>query len=235
VIELLRWEVPGPYRVVFSTRVGGVSVGPYASLNLGLLTDDDPDRVAENRRLVANAAEVDAAAVAMNRQVHGTLVNRARPGARGEPGDGLWTDEPGVPMLALAADCLPVALVRRNGAGAAAAVLHVGRLGLLGGVLEAGIARLGGPVAAAVGPGIGACCYEVGEEVAAPYRERFGSSILRGRHLDLRQAAERVLRDAGCDAVEQFDLCTACDPDRFFSHRRDGGVTGRQGVIVCIA
>jgi copper oxidase (laccase) domain-containing protein len=113
-------------------------------------------------------------------------------------------------------------------------VLHVGRLGLLAGILEAGLASLGARVAAAIGPGIGPCCYEVGAEVAEPYRTRFGPGILRGRRLDLRQAAEAILRGAGCSSVEQVDLCTSCDPDRFFSHRRDGGLTGRQGVIACI-
>jgi copper oxidase (laccase) domain-containing protein len=134
-------------------------------------------------------------------------------------------------MLKLTADCLPIALARQNEAKAALALLHAGRLGLLRGIVEAGVAALGGRLAALIGPGIGPCCYEVGEEVAGPYRERFGADALRGRNLDLWTVAERLLRTAGVESVERLDLCTACDPERFFSHRRDGPVTGRQGVI----
>ena len=78
---------------------------------------------------------------------------------------------------------------------------------------------------------IGPCCYEVGEEVAGPFRTRFGADVLHGRNLDLWTSTERALRAAGCSAVERIDLCSACREDLFFSHRRDGGVTGRQGVI----
>jgi copper oxidase (laccase) domain-containing protein len=111
------------------------------------------------------------------------------------------------------------------------ALLHAGRVGLLAGVVQAGASALGGPLAAVVGPGIGPCCYEVGEDIREAYRARFGSDVLRGRNLDLWTAAERLLREAGVAAVERLDVCTACHSDRFFSHRRDGPVTGRQGVI----
>jgi purine-nucleoside/S-methyl-5'-thioadenosine phosphorylase / adenosine deaminase len=229
-VPLIRWEVDGPYEVAFSTRQGGVSKGPFESLNLGRLTADEPGNADENRRRLCDAIGAKAVHLAMNRQVHGATVNRARAGVRGQPGDGLWTDEPNVPMLKFTADCLPIALARRNGRPGLA-LLHAGRAGLLEGVLEAGVAALGGPVGAIVGPGIGPCCYEVGEEIAASYRARFGAGIVCGRHLDLWTAAEQVLRSAGVESVERLDLCTACDPDRFFSHRRDNGVTGRQGVI----
>jgi polyphenol oxidase len=233
-VPVLRWDAPGPYQVAFSTRLGGVSEGPYESLNLGVLTNDDPDNARENRRRLCAAVGADAEHLAMNRQVHSATVNRALAGERGREGDGLWTDEPGVPMLKLTADCLPVALARRNGSPALA-LLHAGRQGLLEGVIEAGVAALGGEdLAAAVGPGIGPCCYEVGDEIAAPYRARFGASALRGRNLDLWSVAERLLRESGVDAVERVDVCTACSAD-FFSHRRDNGVTGRQGVIGYVA
>jgi polyphenol oxidase len=233
-VPLLWWDAPGPYRVAFSTRRGGVSGGPYDSLNLGLLTDDRDGNVEENRRRLCNAVNADPGRLAMNRQVHATTVNRAVPGERGREGDGLWTDEPGVPMLKLTADCLPIALARDNGRPALA-LLHAGRLGLLAGIVEAGVAALGtGALAAAVGPGIGPCCYEVGDDIASNYRERFGAEAVRGRNLDLWTVAERVLRDAGVTAVERADVCTACN-DEYFSHRRDAGVTGRQGVIGYVA
>jgi hypothetical protein len=217
--------------VAFSTRRGGVSEGPFESLNVGLLTDDEPERVAENRRRLAAEVDADPELLSMNRQVHGAVVNRAAAGSRGEPGDGLWTDERGVPMLKLTADCLPVALARTDGTPGLA-LLHVGRLGLLEGVVAAGVAALaGGPLAAAIGPGIGPCCYEVGPDIRDDYRARFGGSVVEGRNLDLWGAAELALREAGIDTIERTDLCTACHPELFFSHRRDAGVTGRQGVI----
>jgi len=234
---VIRWEsAPGPYEVVFSTREGGVSEGPFASLNLGRATADEPERVDENRRRLCAEAGAAPDALAMNYQHHSADVLKALPGSRGERGDGLWTDERGLPVLALTADCLPIAVARANGAGPALAVLHAGWRGLLSGIAASGIAALGGGRAAAiVGPGIGPCCYEVGEEVAAPFRAAFGPDVVRGGKLDLWSAAERALRAAGCAQVERIDLCTACNPDRFFSHRRDDGVTGRQGVLGVIA
>jgi YfiH family protein len=229
---VIRWEVPGPYEVVFTTRRGGVSEGPYASLNLGRKTGDDVERVDENRRRACAEINGDAARLALNFQVHSAVVRRAQEGDRGGVrADGLWTEEPGLPVLALSADCLPIALVRANGATPAVCVLHAGRIGLLDGILEAGVTALGGTLAAAIGPAVGPCCYEVGEEVATPYRSRFGVGIMHGRKLDLWQAAERVLRHAGVEWVERFDLCTACNPELFFSHRRDGKPRGVQGVL----
>jgi len=230
---LIRWKSPpGPYEVVFSTREGGVSEGPWASLNLGRMTADEPERVEENRRRLCAGVEADPDALALNYQHHSATVVRARPGARGDRADGLWTDEPGLPVLALSADCLPIVLARANGSRPALAVLHAGWRGLLVGIVGAGVEALGpGPVAAAIGPGIGPCCYEVGPEVSA----QFDHDLTSSRHLDLWTAAERALRAAGCASVERMDLCTACNPERFFSHRRDDGITGRQGVIGLIA
>jgi polyphenol oxidase len=228
-VPLIHWDAPGPYTVAFSTRLGGVSAGPFESLNLGRSTRDDSANVDENRRRLCAALGIEPERLALNRQVHGAAVNRAEEGERTQNGDGLWTDEPGVPMLAFSADCLPIALARVNG-NPGLALLHAGRMGLLKGILQAGAAALDGPAAAIVGPGIGPCCYEVGEDTLAAYRARFGPDVVRGRNLDLWSAAERVLHEAGVETVERLDVCTACD-DRFFSHRRDGAITGRQGVI----
>lgn len=235
---MIHWDVPGRYAVAFSTRLGGVSEGPFASLNLGRATLDDPACVDENRRRLC--AEVGAGAdperLTMNYQQHSAAVHRAVAGRRGARGDGLWTDEPHLPLLVLAADCLPVAIARTDGARTGLAVLHVGWRGLLEGIVAAGTAVLGGSsLAAAVGPAIGPCCYEVGEEVAEPFRAAFGPDVVRERKLDLWTCAERALRAAGCSRVERVDLCTACNPQLFFSHRRDDGVTGRQGVIGYVA
>ncbi|HVS84821.1 MAG TPA: polyphenol oxidase family protein [Gaiellaceae bacterium] len=240
-VETLPWAAPGPYRVAFSTRLGGVSEAEFASLNLGLKTDDEPERVGENRRRLCAAAGADPAAATMAWQQHGARVVRAEarglePGTVYEQADGLWSDEPGRAMLLITADCLPIALARADGAEPALAVLHVGWRGLLDGIVAAGVAALGGgSLAAAIGPAIGPCCYEVGDEVAEPYRAAFGAGVVRGRNLDLWTAAERALRSAGVERVDRFDLCTACDERRFFSHRRDRGRTGRQGVIAYVA
>lgn len=240
--ELVPWEgAPAGVRAAFSTRLGGVSEGAYASLNLGLRTGDDPRRVVENRRRLAQAADADPETATMAFQVHGARVAEAEPrgvlrpeGTRFEACDGLWTDRPGLALLLLTADCLPVALATRD--GRRAAVLHVGWRGLAAGIVEAGADALGGDeLRAAIGPGIGPCCYRVGEEVAGPFRRRFGADVAANGTLDLPLAAERALRAAGCVAVDRVDACTSCDAERFFSHRRDRGRTGRQGVVAVLA
>jgi len=232
---VIRWEAEG-YEVAFTTRVGGVSEGPYASLNLGRKSGDDVAHVDENRRRACAAIGANLEMLALNYQVHSDRVVRAAAGMRGEHADGLWTDEPGLPILAMSADCLPIALARIDSSTPAVAVLHAGWKGLLAGIVAAGSEALGdGKLAAAIGPGIGPCCYEVGEEVAVPFRARFGDDVVRGRRLDLWTSAERALRAAGVERVDRFDRCTACEPETFFSHRRDAGRTGRQGVIAYVA
>ena len=232
---MIRWRADG-YEVAFTTRIGGVSDGPYASLNLGRKSGDDVERVDENRRIACEAIGADLEKLALNHQVHSSRVLEAAPAMRGEHADGLWTEEPGLPILAMSADCLPIVLARTDAGSPAVAVLHAGWRGLLGGIVAAGTEALGGvTLTAAIGPGIGPCCYEVGEEVAAPFRDRFGEDVVRQGRLDLWTSAERALRDAGVEQVERLDRCTACEPDTFFSHRRDAGRTGRQGVIAYVA
>jgi YfiH family protein len=239
-MTLFEWHAPGPYRVAFSTRVGGVSEGAFASLNLGVYTDDEPAKVHENRRRLCAEVGVDPETATMAWQHHSADVLKAdgrgvvTPGLEFERCDGLWTDESDRALMLLAADCLPIAIARTNGSPAVA-VLHAGWRGLLGGIAESGARALrGGPLAAAIGPGIGPCCYEVGDEVSAPFRERFGEDVVVGRSLDLAEAAERALRAAGCATVERVGLCTSCEAELFFSHRRDRGRTGRQGIVAAL-
>jgi polyphenol oxidase len=239
---VIRWEGAGPYTVVFSTRVGGVSEGPYESLNLGIFTGDEPQHVVENRRRLSGGAGIDPERTRMAWQRHGPEVRRASPegiltpGTKHEPCDGWWSDEPGQGMMLVTADCLPVAIARRDGDRPALAVLHVGWRGLLEGIVANGVAALeDGALAAAIGPGIGPCCYEVGPEVAEPFAARFGDEVLSDGHLDLWRTTELALERAGVDEIERTDLCTYCHPELFFSHRRDRGTTGRQGVIAAVA
>jgi YfiH family protein len=203
----------------------------YASLNLTRGTGDDPEKVEENRRLACESLGLPHERLAFNRQVHSPTVHRAGPGTHGEPGDGLWTDEPHVPLLAMSADCLPIVITRSEGPRAIA-VLHAGWRGLSEGVITAGVQALGdGPLTAVIGPAIGPCCYEVGPEVS----ELFDDDLTANGKLDLWAAADRALRAAGVERVERVDLCTRDHPELFFSHRRDGRARGVQGVIGAIA
>ena len=230
--------LPGA-RAIFSTREGGVSEGAYRSLNLGFLTDDDPERVAENRARLAGTARLRPEGVAMGWQVHGTdLAEWDGPdpeNAYAEPGgkrlkrvDGHLTRRPGLALLVLVADCYPVALSD----GRQVAMLHCGWRPLAGGILERAIERFDEPPAAAVGPGIGGCCYEVGPEVLEHFADVRGAAD--GRMLDLRAVIDARLGAAGVSDVEHLDCCTSCHPDLYFSHRRDDGLTGRQGGMVVL-
>lgn len=231
-------DLPGG-RALFTTRRGGVSpAAPYATLNLGWLTDDEPHNVDVNRARVGDLAGIASERFAQGRQVHGARVRvrRMAPDAAEwppEPADGQATDVAQVAPIVLVADCLPVALA----APEAVAMLHCGWRGLAGGIVEEGVTVLRGlgargRIAAAIGPGAGRCCYEVGEEV----HERFacyGPAVREGRRLDLKLVALRALDAQGVGEAHDVGVCTMCtDPGLFFSHRRDGGVTGRQAGLV---
>ena len=232
---MIRLELNGAH-VAFSTREGGVSEGPYESLNLGILTDDDQTRVAENRGRLAAALGLDPASVAMGWQVHGNELRDwhaapeqggyAHAGAELPKVDGHTTSEPNLGLLVLAADCLPVALASHD----RVAMLHCGWRGLAAGIVERALEEFPEPPAAALGPSIEACCYEVGPEVLQAFDDVEGAAI--GRHLSLRKVAAEKLRSAGVTQIESVELCTSCREDMFFSHRRDGGVTGRQAGII---
>jgi polyphenol oxidase len=212
--EHLAIDLPGG-TALFTTRRGGVSEGPYASLNLGLWTDDDAGRVRDNRERVR--AAVGAERLAQGRQVHGTRVVVDAEGI--EEADGQVTTVPGVAAMVLVADCLPVALAGPERVG----MVHAGWRGLAAGVLDGGVEATGA-VAAAIGPGIGPCCYEVGDDVRAVFGTREPT-------LDLKAIARARLEAAGVRDVHDCGLCTSCDAERFFSHRRDRGVTGRQAGL----
>ena len=174
----------------------------------------------------------------MGWQVHGTELREwsepppdrvyAEPGGKDLPRlDGHLTREPGLGLLVLVADCFPVALSD----GEQAAMLHCGWRPLAGGIVEKALERFDTTPAAAVGPGIGGCCYEVGDEVLEAFADIDGAAS--GRMLDLRTVIGAKLAAAGVTDVQHVDRCTSCEPELYFSHRRDGGVTGRQaGIIV---
>ena len=223
-------------RALFSSRRGGVSEGAFASLNLGRLTADSSANVDENRSRLAAAVGVAREKILYGRQVHKAQVRRTtEPPGPQRPHtteDGQATALTDAAALVFTADCVPVTLA----ADGAVTALHGGWRGLAAGILEEGVRALrelgaGGKVSAAIGPGAGGCCYEVGEEVHAAFADhgaRVGS-----RNLDLKRVAREKLAAAGVDEIHDCGLCTLCaDPALFFSHRRDGGVTGRQAGVV---
>lgn len=219
-------------QALFTTRRGGVSRAPFDTLNLGRWTDDDPASVEANRRTAAALARVPLDHVAQARQVHGAAVERVEDVPHPvREADGVATALPGVAAIVLTADCLPIALATPT----AVAMVHAGWRGLACGVIEEGVRavrELGGddgPLVAAIGPGAGGCCYEVGDEV----REELGLDPCGGpATVDLKRIAAERLYEADADVVHDAGLCTMCtDRSLFFSHRRDGPVTGRQGGI----
>lgn len=229
--EHLRIDLPGA-AVMFTTRRGGVSTGPFASLNLGRWTDDDPRAVQRNRARVEALA---GARFAYVRQVHGSEVRVLDAASDDLPteADGVLTATPGVAPMVLTADCVPVAIA----GGGVVGMLHCGWRGLGGGIIARGVTALralaGDDVspAAAIGPGAGPCCYEVAEDVHAVFGG-LGPEVRQGRHLDLKAVARRQLAEAGVGPVHDCELCTICaDPTLFFSHRRDRGLTGRQAGV----
>jgi len=227
-LRLLEADLGGA-RVAFSTRLGGASEAPFDSLNLGLLTDDSASAVTENRARLANALGFAPEQIVFARQVHGAeLKTHAEPAIGGDPlpeADGQVLTAPGMAALVFVADCLPVAL---HGPGGVA-MLHCGWRGLAAGIVARGAAAVGA-TDAAIGPGIGGCCYEVGDEVLGAFAG-LGEGIAAGRMLDLPEVARRLLAEAGLERIQSAGLCTSCEPELFFSHRRDAGRTGRQAGI----
>jgi hypothetical protein len=223
----------------FPERTGGVSTGRRASLNLGRRWGDDGDAVEENRRRVAVAAGYDPAALVPTKHVHGAgvwCVGEPMP----EPPefDGLVSDQPGVVLGAFAADCVPIVFADAE-AGVCGAC-HAGWRGTVAGVATNTVARMiargarADRIVAALGPSIGPCCFEVGPEVVAAFRAAFGETpglVVPGPakdHIDLRVAHRVSLERAGLAPahIDASPPCTRCDPERFFSYRRDGADGG---------
>jgi purine-nucleoside/S-methyl-5'-thioadenosine phosphorylase / adenosine deaminase len=266
------------WRAAFSTRLGGVSQAPFATLNIGYSVGDQQRAVAENRRRFAAAIGLEVRDLVVPGQVHGTAVATVGLEERGSGAfgretvvhdtDGLLTYEVGVPLMVTFADCVPVLIVARGAGGAARiALVHAGWRGMLAGIvgkaaqeLVAAPARTddaarraraldgqtsrggdearGRParlVAALIGPSIGPCSFTVGDDVGRRFEAAFSGTRL-GCRVDLWRAAELQLIAAGLDAAAVVNprLCTVCD-ERFFSHRRDEGHTGRQAAIAWLA
>lgn len=238
--EGLRWLAANlnGAQAVFSTRLGGVSEPPYDALNVAIKTGDEVGRVRDNRRRLSEAIGVDPDRVLMAHQVHGDRLIRHT----SEQTPRIWSDavrspedadahataEAGLAPMVMVADCLPVALAGPGGV----AMAHCGWRGLAAGLAATAAGEIDA-TAAAIGPGIGPCCYEVGEEVLAAFDGVPGAA--QGRMLDLPAVARHQLADAGVDEIDASGLCTSCEAELFFSHRRDGERTGRQAGLAWLS
>lgn len=242
MLRLLESGLPHPARGVFTTRDGGTSTTPWDSLNLAVHVGDAHAKVQSNRALLATELGLDG--LAFGKQVHGAGVRQvnalSKKTSRGlDDTDAMVTTTPGLALVIMGADCLPLLLTSVNGTAVVGAA-HVGRGGLVAGVVASVVtamrARGAAELTAVLGPGICAGCYEVpgsmaGEiERAAPGSR--STSRTGGVSVDLRRGASRQLEALGV-AVEQVDRCTAEDPG-LFSYRRDG-ITGRQAGVVWLS
>jgi YfiH family protein len=236
-------ELPGG-RALFFTRRGGVSGEPFEELNVGLDTNDYMPAVEENRERVARLIGIPRDRWLENKQVHGSDVRVVTelPAAGADPveADGIATTLEDVAAVVVTADCLPVALI----APEAVAMIHAGWRGLAADVLKRGVEQLReagaeGDIHAAIGPGIGVCCYEVNTHVHRAFM-RYGRGTARlSNHAHLKSIARLQMQAAGIplDHVHDVDICTMCAPRSLFhSHRRDHGQdpkdTGRQASAV---
>jgi purine-nucleoside/S-methyl-5'-thioadenosine phosphorylase / adenosine deaminase len=233
--------IPAPFHHGFTSRAGGVSDGPFASLNLGARWGDARENVLENRRRLLAATR--ATALYLAAQVHGARVLPVRAGddpaeiAR-QQADGVCSDVAGIAVGVYVADCVPVLLADpRTGAYAA---VHAGWRGTVAGILPAAVETLSreygtapADLRVALGPAISSCCFEVGPEVAAAFGA-WPQAVIeeegRKPHVDLRLVLRQQALAAGVapEAFDAGDACTKCDPEaRFYSYRRDASRTGQ--------
>lgn len=234
----VNWPAPAWVKTLSTTRYGGVSEGPWASLNLGDHCGDSPDHVQDNRRRVGQVMGMDPLWL---KQVHGKGVVHCDVATTGTPtGDAALTFQSHRPVGVLTADCLPVLLCHES--RRVVAVAHAGWRGLVAGVIEAAVRSMGSDprgTMAWLGPAIGPDAFEVGPEVRAAFLardERAAWAFRKGQGdrwlADIYQLARLRLGDAGVDKVYGGGLCTVKDADRFFSYRREGGMTGRMGHFI---
>lgn len=236
-LELLSSRLLQAFPHGFTTRRGGHSRGPFESFNLGCAVGDETAALDANWAELARATGLSFARV---RQVHGNGVHLARASGTGlEEADAVVSAERGLAACVSVADCVPI-LVADPRSGAVAAI-HAGWRGTLARAAQAAVWALErdhgagpGDLLAAVGPSIGPCCYEVSVDLARRFHLELGPGAGNPRpgqpRVDLWLASEAVLKAAGLarQRIDVLGRCTSCEPDLFFSHRRDIGRTGRQ-------
>ena len=212
---------PEDARIWFFTRLGGVSSPPYDSLNVSKVVGDEPAAVDENLSIIRGA--FGGRPSAWVKQVAADGVARVSEGGYAGEADALLTSERDLCLSVAVADCVPVALV----GGGEVGMVHSGWRGTLAGISGKAARAMAGPeVRAYVGPSIRGCCYEVSEELARTFAGEFGERVVSGRSLSLPDAIRVDLERAGAP-VHDLGLCTGCRPDLFYSHRKQGPLTGR--------
>lgn len=244
------FEKAGGIRQCFSTRLGGVSKGEFATLNLGPNRGDDIECVKKNYEILCGAIGTDPKNVVLSKQVHHDNILQVTTDMRGNglyapniftDADGLITNEKNVALVTFFADCVPVMLYDPHQkvicsihSGWRGTVLQIARSGIEKMVKDYGTRREN--ILACIGPSIGPCCYEVGEEVAATFLHTFPQDkeeIVKGKgnnkyDLDLWRANEKILLMGGIkpEHITTSEECTGCRQDRYFSHRRMGDKRG---------
>jgi polyphenol oxidase len=228
---ILRASILEGFRHGFTTRAGGVSPAPFDTLDLSLKRD--LCAVAENQRRLARAVGFELDALRQVTQVHGACIVDAAAANESVEADAIVA-EPGSGHAAMVrvADCAPLLLADRQ-TGRVAAV-HAGWRGLVAGIVTAAADRLHGDLLAAIGPCIGPCCFEVGDDVASAIGRgaRVSPSSPGKSFVDLRAAVSADLEAAGVHRIENVGGCTRCDRERFYSYRRDGDSSGRLGAVI---
>lgn len=233
------WPASSRVRALITTRRGGVSRGPYASMNLGLRVDDDPRQVEANRALLRRLLPAEPKWLI---QVHGAGVADADLLSQTPEADASVARKPGTVCSVMVADCLPVLLADRAGSVVAAA--HAGWRGLAAGVLENTVRAMdtaASDLLAYLGPAIGPAAFEVGDEVRDAFLAHGDEAAAafaartQGKWLaDLFMLARQRLERAGLTRIYGGGLCTYSDPERFYSHRRDR-ITGRMAALIWLA
>ena len=219
---------PEGAKVWFFTRLGGVSERPYDSLNVSKKVGDRAAAVEENLSIIKEA--MGGQPSAWVRQVAGEeVVGVSGAGFAGEA-DALVTSEADLCLAVAVADCVPVALVGQRSVG----MVHSGWRGTLSGIAGKAVREMGeaGGIRAYVGPCIRGCCYEVSEELAEEFARKFGPEVVSGRYLSLPAAIRADLERSGVGEIHDLGLCSGCRPDLFYSHRKQGPLTGRNLAAV---
>lgn len=248
-VPLIEVAVPGPFRLLLTTRFGGTSSRGYSELNLSYWVGDDPEAVDRNHVLLARALGFTLESVVLPWQVHGVEVlelDECRRRGERVPCDGLVvrsSRDRGLAALMLSADCLTVVLVGEE----TCSLVHAGWRGLVDGIVERGVEAMAedAPRWAFFAPAIGPCCYEVGDDTADIVAARFGSEVLAAPKggaadnvsLDLWKCATLGLEKAGIagKAIVNPALCTSCHRDVLYSHRADGPAAGRHTAVLWVS
>jgi YfiH family protein len=231
------WPAPAGVHAATTLRTGGVSAGPYASLNPALHVGDDPKAVVRNRQFICEKLALPSEPFWLE-QIHGNKIVKAATETGLPQADASYTDAPGVVCAVLTADCLPLLLCSSDGQRIAA--VHAGWRGLAAGIIGNAVAALGGKdLLVWLGPAIGPERFEVGEDVRAAFvqqspvfAEAFRPHREEGKWLaDIYRLARIELNALGITSIYGGRFCTVAEPDRFFSYRRDT-VTGRMATLI---